>query len=95
MKILSIDAWSNGDDEDEYQSWNWNSWHNVGEISKEDFELLSTCRNNDNDYIKWFFDNGYTTSCDGAEIEDDGYNVVVKDEKTGEPLFAIEYGNEY
>ena len=87
MKVLSIDAWADGD------SWTWNNWFTVGEISKEDFENLKT----DQDYASWFYDNRYTTtdSLIIVSIDDDQYNVVVCDAKNSRPLFAIEYGPEY
>ena len=87
MKVLSIDAWAEGD------SWTWNNWFTVGEIPKEDWETLKT----DKDYAIWFFDNGFTSSADMRSIliEDDQYNIVICDKKTGQPLFAIEYGPEY
>ena len=85
MNILSIDAW--GNEEDGYE---WNAWYIVGEIDKEEFEC---CK----DYIKWFIDNEYVigTYPDRLEIEDDQYNIVIKDKETQEPLFAIEYGCHY
>lgn len=88
MKVLSIDAW--GNKEDGYQ---WNNWFTVGEISKADFEALKT----DKAIATWFKDNGFTTSDDMRQItiEDDQYNVVICEKKTGKPLFAIEYGPEY
>ena len=87
MKVLSIDAWADDD------SWTWNNWFTVGEISKEDFENLKT----DQDYATWFHENGFTTSDDLTlcRIEDDQYNVTVCDASNGCPVFAIEYGPEY
>ena len=88
MKVLSIDAWAC-----EENTWNWNNSFTVGEISKEDFEKLET----DQDYASWFYENGFTSSADMRRIliEDDQYNIVICEKKTGQPLFAIEYGPEY
>ena len=88
MKILSIDAWGNKKD-----GYEWNNWFHVGDISKERFEKLKT----DNDYGDWFFYNGFTTTNDVGEyfIDDDQYNIIIGDKKTGCPIFAIEYGPEY
>ena len=86
MKILSIDAWVESEG-----GYIWNNWFNVGTIDKADFELLK----NDADYIKWFYDNGYTNTIEGAQIDDDGYNIVICDASNGMPVFAIEYGPEY
>ena len=42
-------------------------------------------------------DNDYTTSNDmrSIVIDDDQYNIVIIEKKTGKPLYAIEYGPEY
>jgi hypothetical protein len=87
MKVLSIDAWNDG------EGWSWNNWYHVGTISKVDFEALKT----DKAVALWFYDNGYTTSSDmrSISIEDDQYNIVICEKKGGMPLFAIEYGPEY
>ena len=88
LKVLSIDAW--GSKEEGYQ---WNNWFLVGEIAKEDFEKLKT----DKEYATWFMDNGFTNTDDMRKIiiEDDQYNIVICEKKTGRPIFAIEYGPEY
>ena len=87
MKILSIDAWRDGN------GWTWNQWFTVGTINKEDFEKLDTPRKS----IKWFRDNDFITneSKGKVEIDDDGHNVVICNKNTHQPLFAIEYGPEY
>jgi hypothetical protein len=87
MKILSIDALHDG------EGWSWNSWHQVGEISKEDFEALKTAKQT----ATRFFESGYTTTDDmrKLDIDDDGYNVTLCEKKSGMPVFAIEYGPEY
>lgn len=88
MKVLSIDAW--GNKQDKYQ---WNVWYKIGEIDKNTFGQLKT----DKAIATWFKENGYTNSDDMRmiTIEDDQYNVVICEKKTGKPLFAIEYGPEY
>ena len=88
MKVLSIDAWGN-----KAEGYQWNQWFTVGEISKEDFENLKI----DKDYAVWFFENDFTNTADMRRIliEDDQYNIVICEKKTGQPLFAIEYGPEY
>jgi hypothetical protein len=37
---------------------------------------------------------GYLTSAalESAVVEDDGFNIVILDKETREPVFAIEYG---
>ena len=88
MKILSIEAWNGRD------GWSWNDWHTVGCITKADFEALNSTRK----LLKWFRDEGYLSrkkSVGKCGIEDDGYNIVVTNRVTFEPLFAIEYGGEY
>ena len=88
MKVLSIDAWGNKKD-----GYEWNNWFTAGSISKNTFELLDT----DKRIASWFFVNGYTTNADMRQItiEDDQYNIVLVEKKTGRPLYAIEYGPEY
>ena len=83
--ILSIDAWGNGQD-----GWEWNSWHKVGTIPALELASLQT----DQELIEWMIDNDYMTerSIDRAYIDDDGYNFVFKDKADDEPVFAIEYG---
>lgn len=84
MRVLSIDAWSNGED----TGWDWNAWYTVGTVSQETFEC---CK----DYVQWFIDEGYVNSRYLYDIDDDGYNIVICNRETCEPLFAIEYGNCY
>ena len=79
-RILSIDAWRN-----EY-GWTWNAWYKVGEmdvIPETNRKILRAMRDTGHlsDYSK-----GRVT------VEDDGYNLVILDKRTREPLFAIEYG---
>ena len=81
--VLSIDAW--GNQEDGYE---WNNWHKVGmidlDLNQPDQNLIQTMI--DAEYLK-------PASIDLAAVEDDGYNIVIVDKKTGEPVFAIEYGS--
>ena len=88
MRVLSIDAWGNKND-----GYEWNNWFVVGAISKPEFEYLACNK----DKACWFKNNGYTTSDDMRQItiDDDGYNIVICEKKSGQPLFAIEYGREY
>jgi len=88
MRILSIDAWGNKKD-----GFEWNNLFHVGDISKEELEKLDT----DKKLATWFMDNGYTNTADLRKItiEDDQYNIVLRDKKTEQPIFAIEYGPEY
>ena len=88
MRVLSIDAWGN-----KKEGFEWNNWFNVGTIEKSDFETLTT----DKQIAQWFCANGFTTNSDmrSITIEDDQYNIVICEKKTGCPLFAIEYGSEY
>jgi hypothetical protein len=88
IDILSIDAWGDPDG-----CWTWNQWFKVGEISKEEFEKLSTTRS----VLKWFRENGYLTerSVGKVGVDDDQYNLVIIDRRNKRPLFAIEYGRHY
>jgi hypothetical protein len=88
MKILSIDAWGNEDG-----GYDWNSWCTVGNIAKEEFEQAKT----DKQYRLLFKRAGLIGSASArlSYIEDDQYNIVIHDRKTGAPVYAIEYGPEY
>lgn len=80
-KVLSIDAWT----DTEPNSWTWNNWFNAGTIEIDinaDKQTILQAMN----------DNGYITQTKGGEVEDDGFNLVIVDENTREPIFAIEYG---
>jgi hypothetical protein len=80
--VLSIDAWGNQED-----GYDWNQWFNVGTI---DIDLDDENR----EIIRAMVDAGYLTKAglDVAEVEDDGFNIVIIDKETREPVFAIEYG---
>ena len=85
MKVLSIDAWRDGD------GWFWNNWFHVGDIDAEEINLDSA-----RDVLRQMRERGYMAegSQGLAAIDDDGYNVVIIARGTREPLFAIEYGSE-
>lgn len=89
MRILSIDAWADGD------GWQWNSWYEAGTISDAEFDAITA--KGDKAIAKWFYDNGYTTTADMRKItiDDDQYNIVLCEKKSGMPVFAIEYGDRY
>jgi hypothetical protein len=80
--VLSIDAWGNLED-----GYEWNQWFNVGSI---DLDLDAE----DRDIIRAMVNAGYLTALalESAEVEDDGFNIVILDKETREPVFAIEYG---
>ena len=79
--VLSIDAWAEPDG-----GWTWNQWFNVGSI---DLDLDAA----NHDIIRAMVNAGYLTSAalESAVVEDDGYNLVIVDMETQEPVFAIEY----
>ena len=79
--VLSIDAWGNLED-----GYEWNQWFNVGSI---DIDLDAE----DRQIIQAMVNAGYLTSAalESAEVEDDGFNIVILDKETREPVFAIEY----
>lgn len=82
-KILSIDAWRDPDG-----GWFWNSWYDTGiTYYLEDGETTRSILKNLRDY-------GLLTeqSKGRVSIEDDGYNLVIVEKNTREPLFAIEHG---
>jgi hypothetical protein len=79
--VLSIDAWGNQED-----GYDWNSWNKVGTVDVNH-------RGENVDTIRAMIDAGYlkAAALESADVEDDDYNLVIVDKKTGEPLFAIEY----
>ena len=80
-KVLSIDAWAEGED-----SWTWNNWFDAGSI---DLDINKPTQ----DILKAMHEAGYITQTEGGDVEDDQYNLVIVDKATREPLFAIEYGS--
>lgn len=82
INLLSIDAWRDG------PGWTWNAWYKVGVLP------LSTCDLSTRRLLNFLRSEGYLTNRSKGRVgvEDDGYNVVIFDRRTGEPLFALEYG---
>ena len=80
--VLSIDAWGNLED-----GYDWNACYKVGSI---DLDLDAENR----DIIRAMVNAGYLTALalESAAVEDDGFNIVILDKETREPVFAIEYG---
>ena len=79
--VLSIDAWGN-----EEEGYEWNSWYRVGKVEVDINSPTAIV-------LKAMHDQGFITSPDLGDIEDDQFNLVIVDKKTREPVFAIEYGN--
>lgn len=80
--VLSIDAWGNPE-----EGYEWNQWFHIGSI---DLDLEDPSEN----IMQLMIDKGYLNDKAKTlgEIEDDGYNLVVLNKETREPLIAIEYG---
>ena len=85
LNILSIDAWR------ENNSWNWNNWFLIGTISEDEFTEISKSNRK---LLKYMRNEGYLSdqSKGKISIEDDQYNIVFCDKRSGRPLYAIEYG---
>ena len=83
VSILSIDAWGNSED-----GFDWNSWHKVGEVN------LAKLDTSEQGILSYMCSQGYTTSDNVSlvMVDDDQYNYVVCDRDSGQPLFAIAYG---
>ncbi len=79
-RLLSIDAWRDG------PCWQWNNWFNL----EEDIYVHpdATPRT----IFKTLRDSGYLSdySKGRVRLEDDGYNLVIENRNTGEPIFALE-----
>jgi hypothetical protein len=80
-KVLSIDAWGNPD-----EGYEWNNWFNVGNVTL-DIDA------NKQAILEAMHKAGFITNATGGDVDDDGYNLVIVDKATTEPLFAIEYGS--
>jgi len=103
MKILSIDAWGNSCGECDaclyYKKhgkdaptntqgcWTWNNWHIVGQ--------LDAIPNTDIEIVDLFIELGMLkpSAKTLVEIYDDGFNIVIQNKTTSEPLLAIQYGS--
>ncbi len=83
LNILSIDAWRCDG------SWEWNTWHKVGTVDRALIDVKPR------KLFRVLRDAGYLSaaSVGRVAVDDDGYNVVICDRATREPLFAIEYGH--
>lgn len=83
LKVLSIDAWR-------YDGgWNWNSWYKVGEVDSKIIDLKTR------PFLAAMRNAGFIgdQSKGRVAVEDDGYNMVILDKNTREPLYAVEYGS--
>ena len=83
LTLLSVDAWR------ECEGWTWNNWHILeegiyfGEDCLTPRKILAFLRKAD--YLS-------DASKGRMAIEDDGYNLVVENKDTGEPVLALCYG---
>ena len=82
--VLSIEAWAEGE-----SSWFWNAWYRVGFVEIADLAKFPT-----ESALDLLFAEGYITQTEGGEVEDDGFNLVILDKSTREPIFAIQYGDQ-
>ena len=85
FNLLSIDAWRECEG-----GWTWNAWYNVekdiyfAESQLTPIKVLRALR-------KWGF---LTEQSKGRlSLDDDGYNIVIQDKNTLEPILALEYGS--
>jgi hypothetical protein len=83
--LLSIDAYKD-------DSWQWNAWYTleddifINETELTPRKVLAMLR-------KWGF---LTDASKGRlSVEDDGYNIVIQDRKTFEPILALDYGQHW
>jgi len=81
FKVLSIDAWGNQDG-----GYEWNNWFNVGSIDVDLDAKPETI-------LQSMANEGFITNPTLGDVDDDGYNMVIVDKVTREPIFAIEYGS--
>lgn len=83
VSILSIEAWGN-----KREGYQWNSWYKRGSIEVD--LIPSTNRG----ILKLMRSMGHLSAFSAGKVavEDDGYNIVIVDRSSMEPLFAIAYG---
>lgn len=89
INILSIDAWREPEG-----GWTWNAWHRVGAMPVTEFEAIA---DSPRKLFRRLRDAGMLSEGSKGRVacEDDGYNVVIVNKSTREPLYAIEYGSHY
>ena len=89
MKILSIDAWREPEG-----GWTWNDYFYCQNMPAEVFEKIA---DHPRKLFRWFRDAGMLADGSKGRVacEDDGYNVIIVNKSTREPLYAIEYGSHY
>lgn len=80
--LLSIDAWRDG------SSWTWNNWRHMAYVPVGVADMKPRA------LFNWLRAEGYASASSAGclAIEDDGYNVVIMDRGTRQPLWAIAYG---
>jgi len=82
-KVLSIDAWTDGED-----GWTWNQWFDAGTLNIDNLDDLDKV---------WEAMEGQGFLKPGSKLlgllEDDGHNLVVHDKEDYRPIFAIVYGD--
>ena len=78
--LLSIEAWRYD------EGWTWNNWFKI----EEDIYIEEPT--NVRSLLKFMRRNGWLSdeSKGRVELEDDGYNIVIQDRNTHEPIFAFE-----
>jgi hypothetical protein len=87
-KVLSIDAWADGEEEDSI-NWTWNNWFNFGSYNEEENGNLT-----ETNALKYF--EGLLSNPEDIikyELDDDQCNLVLVRRSDRMPILAIEYGN--
>lgn len=81
-RVLSIDALR-----DEC-GWQWNNWYDVGSAP------VSVCDMTTRRLLAYLRAEGYLTSRSAGRVavEDDGFNIEIRERGNGRPLYALEYG---
>lgn len=88
FKVLSIDAWREAEG-----GWTWNNWYEVRSCEPLPEKILGNTRK----MLNWLRKEGVLGdgSLGRVAIEDDQYNYVVIDRHSREPIYAVQYGDQY
>lgn len=84
VKVLLIDAWRSCDG-----GWDWNNWRKVGEVPSSWIDLFPK---HPRALLHRLRNEGWGWVPGQVYVEDDGYNLVIKQRSDHMPRYALAYG---